>query len=1491
MNSFVSNFLKGLAPWHAKRVGTSALAIALGIASQSVSAVTDPGVPLSDSPLFSAAQVPANLLLELSVEYPTALSIANSQAFNPAANVYVGYFDPNLCYTYVYSTSSLDGTQTIDTNHNDGAATATKASYYLENANQNDSGDYFKPAALAGAAGGSTAGQCDGTKWSGAFLNWAGMQTIDPFRWALTGGYRSYDVATATTTSAPSTVLKKAWASGDGGSGETPVTYIYNPQLYTPLPANINTIYGAPVMFIRLWGLGTRMQFTGNYSAINGNNQDTSESAWTFSGAGDVATNLALVAGSMYSVKIRVSACDNSLIPSYTLPSYCTKYANNYKPEGLIQEYSTAKTTNNVYVPPQIRFAAMGYLNDSSIYRDAGVLRAKMKFLGPTSPTPGNVAATNANPEWDPNSGVFFQDPDPTDTAATNALGSCTDNNGKAANCASYSGVTNYLNGFGEITHKYKTYDPVDELYYAGIRYFKADGNGGGNVASWSDLTGLSSGALYQQIDQFPVIQTWDDPIIYACQKNFVLGIGDVNAHAGGNIPGGGASALPQYSSGDEPTMPSAVAADNTVGTGAGTGVSGSGAVKATNYIGSFETGSIGGYNIGGSSLGNTNVPWCCGDDNTFLMAGLAYDAHVADMRPNDFLTNDNLDANGNKLQIQTLSTYWLDVQEYQHYYYRNMFWLAAKWGGFNIESNYVPYGAAAPLQSDWSNSTDYAQGQPNTSSPGNPQPNNYYGAGNAQAMVNGLTNAFASIATSAAATTTGLASSNYNSVGTSFGSYAVQYDEATWSSDVTAYSTLFGANGQPTTTPVWDSRAIVSGYSVTSGNTTTTYLGQFGVTNCGTLGTNHTYGWKAPSTGSCPSSGSRVVVTYNPTSAVGAAFEVGSLTTAQTNALKAVSYSTLPVNNTNITPLLSYLRGDKTNEYPAGYQFRPRTYLQGDVVNSSLVPVGPPNLFYTQTNDPGYPAFAAGTAANRSTVVYVGANDGMLHAYQGSLTPSTQGTNSFAAAGGSEMFAYVPSGTYLGPDGVATDAGLAALATPRFHHHYYVDSTPVVTDIDLANTNRVQSGVGPTPNWISILVGGMGKGGQSYYALNVTNPDAMAVSETAAASKVMWEFTDPTMGYTFGQPVIAKTQRFGWTVLVLSGMNACTSLPLVGNCAGLGTDTASGHSYVYLINPAATGGASNQLYLPPILVSASVGTPAAPEGASFGSALQDSTDGGIDALYFGDLYGYLWRLDLRYGALASPNAYTAPDLIAILTDSGNNPQPVTTRPAISVDPNTGNRYVSVGTGQLLSSADLNTTNQTHQQSFYTIFDGTGTTFAPATAGNTNFPVSRAGTSPRSLVSLNGVPNAATVCGVQTKLVPTVFSAVNGGWYFDVGVYGSSTVACRMNIAPAIDNQGSVTFAANIPSGSVCNPSGSNQIFAFGLADGRPLIVDGNGNVLAGGYTAAGGAVSSFSLFNNNGSSSTQATTNGGTNSTVPVAPPSDPILNRLNWREVPAVD
>ena len=84
----------------------------------------------------------------------------------------------------------------------------------------------------------------------------------------------------------------------------------------------------------------------------------------------------------------------------------------------------------------------------------------------------------------------------------------------------------------------------------------------------------------------------------------------------------------------------------------------------------------------------------------------------------------------------------------------------------------------------------------------------------------------------------------------------------------------------------------------------------------------------------------------------------------------------------------------------------------------------------------------------------------------------------------------------------------------------------PRVVDVDFGSSD-----------WRTLLVTGLGKGGNSYYALDVTDP-ASITDEASAASKVLWRFTDPDMGYTFGRPTIAKTRAHGWVVVVSAGYN-----------------------------------------------------------------------------------------------------------------------------------------------------------------------------------------------------------------------------------------------------------------------------------------------------------------------------------------------------------------
>ncbi len=144
-------------------------------------------------------------------------------------------------------------------------------------------------------------------------------------------------------------------------------------------------------------------------------------------------------------------------------------------------------------------------------------------------------------------------------------------------------------------------------------------------------------------------------------------------------------------------------------------------------------------------------------------------------------------------------------------------------------------------------------------------------------------------------------------------------------------------------------------------------------------------------------------------------------------------------------------------------------------------------------------------------TALFVGSNDGMLHA--------------FNAANGNELFGYIPS--WLGPK-------LSALTTTGYNvsgHQSYMDGSPVVGEAKVGN------------DWKTVLVSGTGGGGQGVFALDVTNPAAFD------ASKVLWEFTDrddADLGNVVGKPQILKLRTsapsaaavYKWFAVVPGGVN-----------------------------------------------------------------------------------------------------------------------------------------------------------------------------------------------------------------------------------------------------------------------------------------------------------------------------------------------------------------
>lgn len=1280
--------------------GTLALAL---LAMPGVS----PAVDLADQPLFSTVTVPGNVLLALSVEFPTALSPAypSSTAYS-ASSTFIGYFDPQKCYRYAYNSTT-------------------------------PAESYFYP------YGAASSHACTSTSsvplWSGNYLNWASMGALDTFRKVMTGGYRATDSTT-------STILEKS--------------YNYNTGVPQPRNTPDKTITGSTTISgatpftwgsatTKVWHQGAAMLITGSYTTYSNSTTNTCYQQTTCVNVGSPASPYAPLtpdnatsyyydaqtsagstasAAKIYKVYIRVKVCDSSV----GVESNCVLYGSNYKPEGLMQTYAS-----------KLRFSALGYLNipdynDTNRQRDGGVLRARMKYIGPTQPVPGSSAITNSAAEWSSSTGVMVTNPDATDASTTISTF------GLASGSVPNSGVMNYLNKFGTTSKDYKTFDPISELYYAGLRYYK----NGGNVDSYS------TGTTKDYADGFPVITSWDDPIAYTCQKNFILGIGDTNTGPDRNLYG--ATNKSTYETSTTPATMSSVDVNT-----------------ATNMVGTLE---------GISSLGSTRPN---GSTNAYYIAGLAYDAHTVDIRS---------DLTGTQL----INTYWLDVWEYQTYTSKNQYWLAAKYGGFTVPDAFSPY--ATTNSSSTLSTTDWHTGGSTDLVGSDYRPDNYYAANQADKMSAGLSSAFAKIVSETeSATSTALSTVSPNVTSSSNVSYAATYDPANWTGQVIASTVTYASDGTPTLATAWDARSLLSATSVTASTRK--------IVTC------------------CTSAGAALPFTS-------AALSAATLS-SRTYLDAFASIPNVASASQSSANYIAYLRGDTAQEVANGGVYRTRKYRLGDIVNAKPVAVGTPSFPYYDVYNPGYSSFKT-TYASRKTVVYAGANDGMLHAFDGTTGQT---------ASGSELFAYIPSFVY-GSASTATTSGLAALGNTSFTHHYYVDATPISHDVDLSKTYEPTAS---TRDWRTLLIGGLGKGGAGYYAIDITNPTSWT-DETTIAGKVLWEFTDSRMGYSYGKPSVVKTAKYGWVVVFTSGYN---------NSDGIG--------YFFIVNP--RNGALLEAVATP------TGSTSSPvnlgEHTAFVANYADMT---ADAVYAGDLAGNVWRLDLT----GKTGSYGAPTLIATLANASGTAQPVTTRPLVEIEPNSKKRYVMIGTGKLLADSDISSSSV---QSFYAIVDGTGTSgdfyTSSSLPSGASFPVTRsqlqANTSLRS--------------GIGSSPASVM------GWYFDLPV--SSSIAQRVDVTPTA-NSGIVAFVGNLPNGQACTPGGVGTAYAVSFATGTTVLTDTDGSLVVS-TSPINGVLTDVAIQRVNGKLRLYI---GGSdsdgNATIVKAPANlttSAGVKQLNWREVLQAD
>lgn len=497
------------------------------------------------------------------------------------------------------------------------------------------------------------------------------------------------------------------------------------------------------------------------------------------------------------------------------------------------------------------------------------------------------------------------------------------------------------------------------------------------------------------------------------------------------------------------------------------------------------------------------------------------------------------------------------------------------------------------------------------------------------------------------------------------------------------------------------------------------------------------------------PVHGSRNILSHDGAGAI--TFEWTNLSAAQKAALNLDAFGVADAKGAD---RVDWLRGDASMEARNGGIFRNRfrtdivnavpvsfTTVLGDTVNSDPV--------YVRSEDYGYSSLSAGTPgqstyasfvlgkSSRQPMIYVGANDGMLHGYR---------ADSGNANSGREIFAYVPAAVY---------SNLSKLTTQVYSHKPFVDGTPNVGDAYIGGT------------WKSVLVGSLGGGGKAIFALNVSNPAAMGVGQ------VMWEYQDATdLGYTVGQPQIARLNNGTWAVIFGNGYNA-----------------TSDQAFLYVVN-LQTGALIRKI----------------PAGGSLNNGLatpvlyDSNGDKTVDFVYAGDLQGNMWKFDLSGVGAGAWGVANSGQPLFTARNAAVQVQPITSQPRIGAHPN-GGVIVHFGTGQYLTPGDVTATDV---MSYYAIWDN-GT---PVTTTN------------RSQLQVQAILAETTEHGqdVRDTTANTVDWSIMRGWYMDM-LPPSGTGGERITVRPLLIYD-RVIFVTRRPLTDPCIPGGESWIMQLEAATG-----------------------------------------------------------------------
>jgi len=299
------------------------------------------------------------------------------------------------------------------------------------------------------------------------------------------------------------------------------------------------------------------------------------------------------------------------------------------------------------------------------------------------------------------------------------------------------------------------------------------------------------------------------------------------------------------------------------------------------------------------------------------------------------------------------------------------------------------------------------------------------------------------------------------------------------------------------------------------------------------------------------------------------------------------------------------------------------RPWLLGDIFHSNPLLVGPPALFLPE---PSYDQFET-NYATRKRAIYAGANDGFLRGFLAGVWDAGATPPGYDHGTGEELFGFMPwpgrqNVKDFPNDGASRDV-------------YFVDGSPTVTDAWFYTNPTTADKLANGSEWHTVIVGGMRQGGETYYALDITNPDA------ADYPTYLWEFPREDapaaiadyVGQTWSEPILTKIR----VQVGLDDNGGAGYERWVAIFAG-GYDPSGDPNDFVNYDPAATKGRA--IFIVDIKTGEvlamkrfDAGAPAAdPESqmlyaiASTPAVYDLDFDGFADVIYVGDLGGNMWK-------------------------------------------------------------------------------------------------------------------------------------------------------------------------------------------------------------------------------------------------------------------------